>query len=775
LEESAYIGRSVKRVEDRRFLTGRGRYVDDIAIADTAHVVFVRSPYAHARIRAIDCSEALAADGVLAVFTGDDTRHLGQFTPGDAEYKPIVPPQPLLATERVRFVGEPIAALVAISATAAADALELVRVEYDDLDAVTDPLAAMASGAPVLHAEVPGNICLRWAETVGNVDEIFARCVHVVHVTVRTNRVAPAPIEPRGINVQFDVGRNELTVWAATQVPHPLRNGIATITGIPDAQIRVIAPDVGGGFGGKGGLKREEVLVAYFAHRLRRGLRWTSTRSEDFVSTNHGRGVIHEADAAIDGDGRILALKVRSIHSPGAYLAPNGLLPLIRSSQFVSGPYRIEAVQRELVGVLTNTSNMGPNRGTGRPESILLIERVIEAVARLTGLDPLEVRRRNLVQPDQFPYRQPTGVELDSGNYQRTLDLALQLADYAQLRVRQQAARARGELMGIGLSTCVGMTATGMWQSASVRIEPSGSVTVMTGSSPHGQGHETVWAQVAADQLGVPMGSVRVVCGDTALTPYGIGTVGTNGAPLAASAVAIAGRRVRAKVLDIASRLLEVQPDDLTIVDGVVQVVGVPERGVPLQRIARMASGGPGMPEGIELGLDASARFKQASEPFSFGAMIAVTYVDPRSGEVRIERIVFVDDCGVALNPLLLEGQTIGGIAFGLGQILSEEVVYDEYGQPLHASFLGYALPRADWMPPLTLDRTETPSPLNPLGAKGGAEGANIAIPAAIYNSVLDALEPLHVSEVPMPLTPQNIWRAIRAARTSSTSSPGAA
>jgi carbon-monoxide dehydrogenase large subunit len=471
--------------------------------------------------------------------------------------------------------------------------------------------------------------------------------------------------------------------------------------------------------------------------------------------------VVHEADAAIDADGRILALRVRSIHTPGAYLAPNGLLPLIRSSQFLAGPYQIGAVQRELVGVLTNTSSMGPNRGTGRPESILLIERVIEAAARVTRVDPLEVRRRNLVRPDQFPYRQPTGVELDSGNYQRALDQALRLIDYNVLRQRQGAARARGELMGIGLSTSVGMTATGMWQSASVRIEPSGAVTVMTGSSPHGQGHETVWAQVVADQIGVPLTHVRVLAGDTALTPYGIGTVGTNGAPLAASAVAVAGRRVRAKILDIASRLLEVQPDDLTIMDGSVQVVGVPERSIPLQRIARMAVGGAGMPDGVELGLDASARFRQTSEPFSFGAMIAVTHVDPRSGEIAIERIVFVDDCGVALNPMVVEGQTIGGVAFGLGQVLSEEVVYDEYGQPLHASFMGYALPRADWMPALTLDRIETPSPLNPLGTRGGAEGANIAIPSAVYNSVLDALEPLGVTEVRMPLTPQNVWRAI--------------
>ncbi|MBI4491172.1 MAG: xanthine dehydrogenase family protein molybdopterin-binding subunit [Chloroflexi bacterium] len=761
-----YIGQPIKRVEDHRFLTGRGKYVDDLRVLELAHVAILRSLHAHARIRAIDARPALQVPGVLAVFTGEDTRGLGNFPVVNLEHDPLVPFQPVLADDRVRFVGELVAAVVALSPAVARDALDRIEVEYEPLPAVVDLEAALDPDAPLVHEDVPGNVCMRHSQRAGAVDAAFARAAHVVRVRIQTNRVAHVAMEPRGVIADYDQGRGELTVWSATQAPFRVRTALSEVLGIPENRIRVIAPDVGGGFGGKSVAKSEEALLGFIALHLRRPVKWISTRSEDLVSTHHGRGILHLAEAAADEDGRVLALRVRLVHTPGAYVAATGLLPAIRSSQFSTGPYRIPAIERETLCVLTNTNLMGPNRGTGRPESIAMIERVIEEVALATELDPLEVRRRNLIRPDEFPYCTPTGTVYDSGDYQHTLARMLELADYEGLRRQQEQARARGELVGLGLCTSVGMTATQKWQSATVQVERSGDATVFTGSSPHGQGHETVWAQVAADYLGMRMEDIRVVHGDTAATPPGTGTMGTNGAPLSAPAVALASRQVQEKMLRIAAHAFECQPEDLAIEAGRVQVRGVPERSISVKQIAQLAYAGRGLPPGMEPGLDATVRFMHETEPFAFGAFLVATRVDRETGEVRVEKIVGVDDCGVVLNPLILDGQSDGGVAFGLGQVLYEQIVYDEAGQPLTTSFLDYAIPRADAMPAeLVLDRTVTPSPLNPLGTKGGAEGANIALPAAVYNSVLDALRPLGVRTLPMPLTPQNVWRAMQAAQ----------
>jgi carbon-monoxide dehydrogenase large subunit len=593
----------------------------------------------------------------------------------------------------------------------------------------------------------------------------FERAAHVVRVRIQTNRVAHVPIEPRGAIGDYDEGRDEITLWCATQIPFRLRSGMASVLGIPEHKLRIIAPDVGGGFGAKAMVRSEEVLVGFIARRLKRQVKWISTRTEDLLSTHQGRGLLHVAEAAADAEGHILAVRVRLMQTPGAYLSGPTLLPAIRSSQFSTGAYRIPACERETICVFTNSTLTGPNRGTGRPESIVMIERLVDLVAEKADLDPLEVRRRNLIHADEFPYRTPTGTLYDSGNYQATLAKALELADYDGLRRLQAEARARGELMGIGLCTNIGMTATQKWQSATVQVENSGHATVLTGSSPHGQGHETVWAQVAADFLGVRFEDVRVVHSDTAVVPPGTGTVGTTGAPLGAPAVALASTEVKEKVLRIAAHMLEVQPQDLTIEDGTIQVAGVPERSVSVQQVAALAYGGRGLPRDEQPGLQATVNFAHETEPYAFGAFIAVTRIDPETGNVHLEQFIGADDCGTVLNPLILHGQMDGGVAYGLGQVMSEAIVFDEAGQPLAASFLDYAIPRADDMPHITLGHTVTPSPVNPLGTKGGAEGTNIALPAAVYNSVLDALRPLGVTEVQMPLTAHNVWRAIQAAK----------
>lgn len=769
-----YLGQPVKRVEDARHLRGAAAFVDDLAIPGAVHVAILRSPHAHARIESVDGSAARAAPGVIAVLTGDDTRTIRDLPPPhplppDAR----VPYQPVLARERVRFAGEPVAAVVADTASRARDALDLIRVQYEPLPSVTDIEAALAPNAPRLHDEAPDNVCYRMSQSKDewyrggprgeNLESVFRRAAKLIRVDFRVNRMAPVPLEPRGLVASFDRSRGELTLWAATQMAFSLRTDLVQVLGLPEHRVRVITPDVGGGFGGKIPLMREEVLVAWLAISLGVPVKWISTRMEDLVSTNHGRGLVYHAEAAADGEGHLLGLRIRILHTPGAYVQNHGLLLPIRAASYAAGPYRVPAVATEIVSVFTNTSTTGPLRATGRPENAMMTERVMDEIAAALGLDPVEVRRRNLIAADAFPYQSPTGVIYDSGDYAGTLGRALELAGYAELRREQARARARGELMGVGLAIFVEMSGTMRWQSATVRVERSGVVTVLTGSSPHGQGHETVWAQVAADRLGVGLEEVRVLYGDTASAPHGTGTAGAGGAPLAAPAVAVAADRVREKMLRIVAHRLESTVADLVLDGGRIGVIGSPEASLSVAEVARIAYAGRELPEGMEPGLEATLRFMPPRPPFGFGAYLAVVRIDRETGAPVLDRLVVVDDCGNVLNPLILEGQLHGALAQGIGQALCEEVVYDAAGQPLAGSLMDYAVVRADDMPELVLGRTVTPTPLNLLGAKGGSESGNIGAPAAILNAVMDALRPLGVREIVLPHTPPRVWQSLRA------------
>ncbi len=768
-----YVGQPIKRVEDLRLLKGEGAYVDDLRLPGVAHVAILRSPHAHARILSIDCAAARRAPGVLAVVTGDDTRALPDLpVPEPLPANARIPRHPVLALDTVRFVGEPVAAVVAEDPSRARDALDLVDVRYDPLASVTNIEAALAHDAPRVHTEFADNVCFsvsqskdewyRGGSRGDDAEDVFRRAAKVVRVEFRVNRMAPVPMEPRGLIASFDRSRGELTLWAATQKAFGLRADLAELLGLAEHRVRVITPDVGGGFGGKIPLMREDALVAWLAMSLGVPVKWISTRMEDLVSTNQGRGLVYHAEAAADGEGHLVGLRVRILHTPGAYVQYSGLLLPLRAASYAAGPYRVRAVSTEIVSVFTNTSTTGPLRATGRPENAMMTERVMDEIAAALDLDPVEVRRRNLIPADAFPYQSPTGVTYDSGDYQRTMDRAVELADYTELRREQARARARGELVGIGMALFVEMSGTMRWQSATVRVERSGVVTVLTGSSPHGQGHETVWAQIAADRLGVPMTDVRVLYGDTSVAPHGTGTAGASGAPLAAPAVAVAADRVREKMVRIVAHRLESRIDDLEVKDGRIGVVGAPGSSLAIAQVARIAYGGRELPPGMEPGLEESFSFMPPRPPFGFGAYLALVRIDRETGAVVLERLVVVDDCGTVLNPLILEGQLYGALAQGIGQALMEEVVYDDAGQPLSGSLMDYAILRADELPELVLDRTVTPTPLNLLGAKGGSESGNIGAPAAIFNAVMDAVRPLGVRSVPLPHTAPRVWHALR-------------
>jgi carbon-monoxide dehydrogenase large subunit len=562
-------------------------------------------------------------------------------------------------------------------------------------------------------------------------------------------------------------------------MPFLAREGVAAVLGVPEEQLRVIAPDVGGGFGAKA-FYREDALAAHLSMRLGRPVKWVATRVDDMLSTLHARDMVSYAEAAVAGDGRILGLRVRTLANVGAYLLRHGPLPPLRMVNYPTGAYRIEHLDAEVLEVLTNTVPTGPYRGAGRPEATFLIERVVDAVAMELGMDPAEVRRRNFIPPDQFPYRTAGGVTYDSGNYARALDLALEMSDYPRLRREQAERRARGELVGIGLATYVEVSGGG-WESGVVRLERGGTVTAITGASPHGQGHETTFSQVIADVLGVSPEQVTVQHGDTAIGPPGTGTFGSRSVLLGGSALHRAASEVRDALLRMASQRLEVAPEDLVLEHGGVHLRGVPDRAVSLRELAEAAygalaapTGTPGqaislrasaerVPEvnGAPNGLEARVKFQAEGDAFPFGAYVAAVRVDPETARVEIERLVAVDDCGNAVNPLLVEGQLHGAIAQGLGETLLEEIVYDESGQILTSTLMDYAAPKADDMPPLAVDRTVTPSPFNPLGAKGVGEAGTVGSPPAIANAIVDALSPLGVRHLDVPITSERLWRVL--------------
>lgn len=751
----------MKRVEDRRLLVGAGRYVDDVRLPGTVHVHFVRSPYPHARIAKLEVAAARSAEGVVDVVTAADLPAFGARSINTFFPKTKASPEWFLAGETVRTVGEPIVAVVADSPMRARDAAERVTIEYAPLPALVEPEDALRPEAPLLHPTLGENRAVSHRWQAADAAAAFAGAAHVARVSVEQPRLSGVAIEPRAVLASYDPNLDELTVWSSTQAPFRLRGEIAAVTGFPESRIRGIAPDVGGGFGVKGTIYAEDILVAWLALRLRRPVKWVATRGEDLQTTQHGRGARAEGELAVAADGRILGLRARIAYSLGARLGFSGAVPPWNHARTLPGAYVTPAVDITSEAAYTTTVPTGAYRGAGRPEGIFLIERLMDEAARGLGLDPAEIRRRNFIAPTAFPYRTATGVVYDSGDYRRAFDKALDLVGYDALRREQRVARERGAIVGIGLCAYVEPAAAG-WESGSVRIERTGAVTVVTGSSPHGQGHETTWAQIVADVLAVDPSVVVVRHGDTQGVAQGFGTFGSRSTALGGSAVLRAATEVREKARRVAASRLEAGPADVVLGDKGFYVAGVPTRTVGWREIADIAYRATALPPGDDPGLDATVFFKAEAEVWSFGTCVATVSIDPGTGEVRLTRCVWVDDAGTVVNPLLAEGQLHGSYAQGAGQALLEAIVYDREGQLLTATLMDYAVPRPGDFPEPVLDKTETPSPRNPLGAKGLGEAGCIAVPPAIVNAVVDALAPWGSPSLDMPITAEKVWRVLR-------------
>ncbi len=777
----AAVGTSVPRKEDPELLTGQARYVDDLTVPGMVWMALVRSPYAHARIASVDVSGALAAEGVVAAYSGEDLA--GDIAAGLPCAWPVtedinLPTHWPVARDKARYAGDAVAVVVAESRAIAKDAAELVQVEYEPLTAVTDVGQALAGDAPLVHDEFGTNRCYEWKLSSGDVEQAFADAEVTVSERYRQNRLIPTAIEPRGVLVQPVPAQGEYTVWSATQIPHILRVLLAMTLGIPEAKLRVIAPDVGGGFGSKLNVYAEEQLAVALARKLGLPVKWVEERTENYQATIHGRDVIQEIELAATAEGKITAVRTRLTAAMGAYLqlvTPG--IPLL-GAWLYGGCYDLEAYDFVCTGVFTHTTPTDAYRGAGRPEATYAIERAVDALARRLGKDPAELRRQNFIR--EFPATIAAGLTIDSGDYDAALDRALDLAGYDELRADQVARRARGEAkqLGIGLSTYVEMCglapsrilhalryAAGGWDSATIRCLPTGAVQVLTGTSPHGQGHVTTWSQIVADRLGVAVDAVEVLHGDTAIVPLGMDTYGSRSLAVGGVALYHAADKVIDKARTIVAHQLEAAEEDLEFAEGRFSVKGSPDRGMSIPDAALAAWTAHNLPDGLEPGLEATHVYDPPNFSWPSGAHVAVVQVDTETGAVDLVRYVAVDDLGTVINPMIVDGQVHGGIAQGVAQALFEEAVYDEDGNLVTGNLASYLVPSAAELPSFELDRTETPSPTNPLGVKGVGETGAIASPAAVMNAVVDALQPYGVADVAMPATPERVWRAIEAAR----------
>jgi carbon-monoxide dehydrogenase large subunit len=770
---ASYVGRPMKRKEDPRLIQGLAQYVDDLRLPEMLQAAFVRSPHAHARIRSIDTSKALGAPGVLAVLTGEEVREALGMVPCAAQIPDMkMALRPALALGRARFVGEPVAVVVASDRYLARDAAELVDVDYEPLTAVVDPEKALAKGAPVLYEQHKDNVAYRWELEGGDVKKAFARADRVIKQRMINQRLIPVAMEPRGVLAEYRAGEQQLRVWSSTQIPHLLRTQIAAMLRHHEAQVQVITPEVGGGFGSKLNVYAEEALVAHLAMKLGRPVKWMESRRENFQCAIHGRDQIDEVEIAAQKDGTLLGLRVRIVADLGAYyqlLTP--LIPTL-TGLMMCGSYKVPAVRVEITGVLTNKMATDAYRGAGRPEATYIIERVMDLIAAELKKDPAEVRRRNFPRPRQFPYATPTGLVYDSADYEKCLDLALKNSGYAALRKQQAAARKQGRYLGIGLSSYVEVCGMGPssampaggWESGTVRVEPSGKVTVLTGASPHGQGEETTFTQIVSDLLGITPEDVRIVHGDTAAVPYGIGTFGSRGTAVGGTAMYKATQKVREKMAGIAGFILKEKPEKLEFRDGKILARGG-RKSLRFAEVVGAAYVAKTLPPGMEPGLEATTFFEPPNFVFPFGTHVCVVEVDPETGQVELQKYVAVDDCGNVINPLLVEGQIHGGIVQSVGQAFFEEAVYDEQGQLLTGELMDYAIPRAGDLPRFELSRTVTPSPVNPMGVKGVGEAGTIGATPALVNAVVDALAPLGVKHVDLPVKPERLWRIVQQAQ----------
>jgi carbon-monoxide dehydrogenase large subunit len=754
------LGNPVLRVEDRPILRGETRYVDDLSVPGVAHVVFVRSTIAHALVQSIDVSDALSMPGVSAVYTSAD------LDLPDVEGSPGLPPsvnRPPLARDRVRFVGDIVAVVVAETRTQAVDAAEAVVVDYDALPAVIGVEAAMADDAPLLFEENGSNVAFSM-EVEGETSALDG-ADHVVQLRMESQRLAAVPMETNGIVAQ--PGLEQLVVYVPTQGPHRLRDRLAPLLGLAPDALRVIAPAVGGGFGAKQGVYAEYLIVAHVARLLGRPLKWTETRSENMLAMYHGRGQCASLELGLTRDGRIVGLRGRILGDAGAYPTIGAFLVSL-TRLMAPSVYGIPKIEIEGFGVATNTTPVSSYRGAGRPEAAQFVERILDRAAQELGIDPLEIRRRNFIAPDAFPFTTVTGANYDSGDYGRALDEACRIVGYDELRHEQASRRDRGDtkVLGIGICAYVEITAPGIFKEyGRVEVATDGGVDIAVGTSAHGQGHHTTFGMIVQDLLGIPLEQVRVVDNDTAAVPRGAGTMGSRSIQTAGSAVFEAATRVLEKGKQLAAHLLEADVADIVVSEGRVGVVGVPASALTWQQLALAATEPDRRPPDWEGRLDAELDFDQGESTYPFGAHIAVVEIDTETGEVELLRIVAVDDCGRIVNPILVRGQQHGGIAQGVAQALYEDFRYDVDGNPLTANLMDYAMPSAAEFPSFEATNTETPTPRNPLGAKGIGESATIGSTPAVHNAVVDALAHLGVTHLDMPFTAERVWRAIREAQ----------
>ncbi|MAP36110.1 MAG: carbon monoxide dehydrogenase [Chloroflexi bacterium] len=775
---TAAFGRALKRKEDPRLIRGQGTYVEDVTLTGMLHMVLVRSPLAHALIKSIDTSEALKFPGVAAVFTGEDLKEeLGSLPCGWVVPDTKEVPHPPLAVDRVRYVGDAVVAVLAESAAQASDAASLVDVEYEELDAVIEMNDALADGAVQLHEDAPNNTAFEWEVDAGSISEAKSSSDVVVTQRFVNQRLIPTAMENRGVVVDYNSGTNQITMWTSTQIPHLVRVLLALVTGHPEHLIRVIAPDVGGAFGSKLYLYAEEVIAPIIARNLRSPVKWVESRSEGYLATTHGRDHITDIEIAGNKDGTITGLDVRTLANMGAYLSTFApLVPTWLYGLMLSGPYKIPNIYCKVIAPFTNTTPVDAYRGAGRPEATYAVERAVDLFAQEIGMDPAEVRKINFIPPFEDGYEVATTVSYDSGNYIASFERALEMVGYSDFRKEQQAAREQGKLLGIGLSAYVEICGAapsavagtlgaraGLWESANVRIHMTGKVSVFTGSSSSGQGHETAFAQLVSSELGIPVEDIDVIHGDTSQIQMGTGSFGSRSAAVGGGAIHMSAQKIKEKAKKLAAHILEASEEDIEFEDGKLFVRGAPSEGKTIQEIA-LASYyyTEDIPEDMEPGLEAMSFFDPKNFTWPGGTHIAVVEIDKSTGEVTLLRYVAVDDVGNVINPLIVDGMVHGGAAQGIGQALQEEAIYDGTGQLLTGSMMDYAVPRASDLPMYELDRTVTPSPVNPMGVKGAGETATIAGSPAVINAVVDALEPYGVKHIDMPAKAEKVWRLIR-------------
>ena len=759
------VGAEVRRVEDPRVLLGKTQYVDDLALPETVALAFVRSPYAHARITHIDTSAAESHPGVRAVLTGADIADT--IKPLRVEFDANKNPThkscdwPVLAQGKVRLVGDMVAAVVATDRYIAEDAAALVEVDYDPLDAVWDPEQALEANAPLVHEEWNDNIMESGAVSIGDVDAVFQEAACVVTQRFTTGRHMALPMETRGCVAQFEAATDSFTLWSSTQVPHVLRSSVAHLLDVPEEQVRVIAPDVGGGFGLKGNAFPEDIVVAFLARRLGQPVKWIEDRREHLSASPHAKQQVVNAELALTQGGTILGFRGHFLSDAGSYsVYPwSSAFEVTHAAFSIPGPYKIPAFQVETKAVATNKASVGAYRGVGLPIAILTIERLIDMAADTLGLDPAELRLKNMIRKEDHPYTNIIGSEIESGSHQEALQKALDMLGYQTFRTEQEQARTAGRYLGVGIGSYVEGTApsSAVMQSSgleiggdegvAIRVETDGSITVLTGTNSHGQGHETTFAQMTADALGVPMTAIKIVQGDTAVVPHGWGTWGSRSAVVSGGAIAIAAKQLRGDILQAASRVSEIPPDDLELVEGIILRKQDSRQVVTLTELA----------QSLPAQLEAATRYDPPALTHSNATHVVTVEVDIETGQVKLLRYIVVEDCGTMLNPLIVEGQIQGGVAQGIGMALYEHAIYDEYGQFLTGTLMDYLIPTAADVPQVEIAHLESPSPYVPSGIKGMGEGGAIAPPAAIANAVSDALRPFGVQVNTVPVTPEQV------------------